>query len=130
MSTAYPLALDDFPNLVDRTPLEGANAFTGHTALHANANDAIEALQARVGIIGSTDTASIEYRLNHVPLGFDHAQLAASATWTIAHNLGYRPSVSTFSAGGVEMMASVTHLSTNVLQLNFNTPVAGSARLS
>ena len=130
MSTAYPLVLDDFPNLVDRTPLEGANAFTGHTALHANANDAIEALQARVGIVNSTDTASIEYRLSHVPLGYDHTQSSAASTWTIAHNLGYRPSVSAFSVGGVEMIASVTHLSINTLQLDFNLPVAGSARLS
>lgn len=128
MSTAYPLALDDFPNLIDRTPLEGANAFTGHTTLHANANDAIEALQARVGVIGSTDTASIDYRLAHP--GYDHTQPTPAAQWTIAHNLGYRPSVATYSTGGIEITGSVTHLSTDVLQLDFNTPVAGTARLN
>ena len=122
--TSYPLALDTLTN-----PAAG-DSLTGHAAQHSNANDAIEALQARVGVIGSTDTASIEYRLSHVPLGYDFTQASAATTWTIAHNLGYKPSVSAFSAGGVEMVASVPHLSPDVLQLNFNLPVAGSARLS
>lgn len=124
MSTNFPTALDTLAN-----PVAG-DKLAGHAAQHSNANDAIEALQARVGIVGSTDTESIEYRLNHLPLGYDFTQASASATWTIAHNLGYKPSVSAFSVGGVEMMASVTHLSTNTLQLDFNLPVAGSARLS
>lgn len=62
--------------------------------------------------------------------GFDYTQGAASDLWTVAHNLGFRPSVSTFTVGGVEMVGSVQHLSADVLQIGFNTPVAGFARLN
>jgi hypothetical protein len=62
--------------------------------------------------------------------GFNYIQNLPLVTWAIAHNLGYKPSVSTFSAGGVVMLGSVTHLSDNVVQIDFNTPVSGSAHLS
>ena len=62
--------------------------------------------------------------------GFDYTQASASDTWVIAHNLGFRPSVTTYTVGGVEMVGSVAHLSTDVVQINFNTPVAGFARLN
>ena len=62
--------------------------------------------------------------------GFDFTQASPSAVWTISHNLGVRPSVSTLSVGGVEMWGTATHLSANVVQVNFSTPVAGTARLN
>jgi len=61
---------------------------------------------------------------------YDFTQASPSDTWTIAHNFGFRPSVSIASVGGVEMDGTVTHLSTDVLQISFNIPVAGSARLN
>ena len=57
MSTNYPAALD---TLTNPSPTDG---LTGHAQQHADANDAIEALQAKVGITGSTDAASLEYRV-------------------------------------------------------------------
>lgn len=62
--------------------------------------------------------------------GYTHTQASAAATWTIAHNLGYRPTVAAFTTGGLLMLGSVTHLSDTVCQLDFNTPVAGTARLA
>lgn len=61
---------------------------------------------------------------------FQYTQASASDTWTIAHNFGYYPSVTTVTPGGVEMVGSVTHLSTNTLQINFNQPVAGFAHIT
>lgn len=61
---------------------------------------------------------------------FNYTQQTPLNTWVIAHNLGYKPSVSTLSVGGVVMLGSVTHLSDNVVQIDFNTPVSGSAHLS
>ncbi|MFZ4537165.1 hypothetical protein [Propionivibrio sp.] len=57
MTTLFPTALDVLTN-----PVSG-DLMTGHAAQHANANDAIEALQAKVGVDGSTDPASLEYRI-------------------------------------------------------------------
>lgn len=61
-------------------------------------------------------------------VGYEHTQLSPAATWNINHNLGYRPSVSVFSVGGVEVNAEVVHLSNNQTQVSFNTPYAGFAR--
>ena len=61
MTTQFPVALDSFTN---PTALDTLNSATvPHADQHANANDAIEALQAKVGINGSADTQSIDYRL-------------------------------------------------------------------
>lgn len=62
--------------------------------------------------------------------GYDFTQSTPSDTWTVAHNLGFRPSVATYSAGGLEMLGTVQHLSADVLQISFSTPVAGTARLN
>jgi hypothetical protein len=63
-------------------------------------------------------------------LGLDYTQATPASTWTIAHNLGTRPSVATWSVGGLQMWGGITHLSTSVLQIEFLTPVAGTARLN
>jgi hypothetical protein len=62
--------------------------------------------------------------------GLTHTQATPSDLWTVAHNLGTRPAVATFSVGGVEMWGTVMHLSTSVLQISFLTPVAGTARIN
>ncbi len=62
--------------------------------------------------------------------GFGYTQALPSAVWTIAHNLGFRPAASAYTVGGVEMWGTVTHISNDVLQFDFSTPVAGTARLT
>ena len=61
MSTAFPTALDAFINPSETDTLDSATV--PHAAQHANANDAIAALQAKVGITGSTDATSLDYRV-------------------------------------------------------------------
>jgi hypothetical protein len=61
--------------------------------------------------------------------GYNFAQTATSAVWTINHNLGYKPSVQVFTVGGLEMLAEVQHNSINQVIVTFNTAVAGTARL-
>ena len=67
MSTAFPLALDALTNPV------ASDSLAGHAAQHANLNDAVEALQTKVGVNGATDPASIDYQLGDAsadPLAF------------------------------------------------------------
>jgi len=73
-----------------------------------------------IGFVGPAGPAS----------GFSFEQPSASATWTIAHNLGYRPGVSCFTTGGQSLVGTVTHLSENTLTVTFAVPIAGVARLS
>jgi hypothetical protein len=57
MAISFPSSLDNLSNPV------GTDSMSGHAEQHSNANDAIEALQTKVGVDGSTVTTSIDYRL-------------------------------------------------------------------
>jgi len=59
---------------------------------------------------------------------YTHTQSSASATWTVAHNLGYHPSVSIETPGGLEMIGEVLHQSNNLLTISFASARAGTAR--
>ena len=59
-----------------------------------------------------------------------HDQSVAASTWTINHNFGVRPNVSVYTAGGLEMLAEVLHVSVNQTQILFDSPTAGFAILS
>jgi hypothetical protein len=58
-----------------------------------------------------------------------HNQPSAAATWSIPHNLGFKPSVELLNTGSQEIEADVVHISTNVCMVYFTTPTAGFARL-
>ncbi len=57
----------------------------------------------------------------------EFTQSTPAATWTINHNLGYRPNVRALSVGGVEMLVEISHTSVNQTLIYFDTPTAGSA---
>jgi hypothetical protein len=58
-----------------------------------------------------------------------HAQESAATTWTINHNLGYRPTVELYTAGGQEFDGAIEHTSLNQCVVTLNVARAGSARL-
>lgn len=58
---------------------------------------------------------------------YEHAQAAASATWVVNHNFGFKPLVATLSVGGAAMLAEVIHASLNQAVIYFDAPVAGIA---
>jgi|688.fasta_scaffold00118_64 hypothetical protein len=62
MATNYPNNLDELinPNGTDQL------SAPSHSEQHANANDAIEALQIKVGIDGSQDPDSLTYKINDI----------------------------------------------------------------
>jgi hypothetical protein len=57
-----------------------------------------------------------------------HQQVSPSPNWVINHNLGFRPTVSLLSVGGVEIEGEIIHVSENIVSVFFVIPVAGSAR--
>lgn len=61
-ATSFPTSLDTLvnPTATDRTSV------VSHSSQHTNANDAIEALQAKVGADGSAVTTSFDYKLSDV----------------------------------------------------------------
>jgi hypothetical protein len=61
MATNFPTSLDTFTN---PTSSDAMNSVTvPHATQHANLNDAVEALEAKVGVDGSAVVTSLEYRV-------------------------------------------------------------------
>lgn len=67
MPTQYPTALDNFTNPSSTDTL--GSSTVPHAAQHANINDAVEALETKVGTDASTDPTSLEYRVNTLEAG-------------------------------------------------------------
>ena len=62
MATNFPTSLDALANPTGSDSLNTAGVV--HSDQHSNANDAIEALEAKVGITDSAVTTSLDYRIN------------------------------------------------------------------
>jgi hypothetical protein len=98
MATSFPSSLDSFTNPSASDALDSVSV--PHADQHANINDAVEALQAKVGVDGSAVASSLDYKVDvALPRGlldFDsqagditvttsYTQLA-SVTFTVATN--------------------------------------------
>jgi hypothetical protein len=59
---------------------------------------------------------------------YTHTQASSSATWTIPHNLGFRPTITVLTDGGIEVVTDVIHLSANTAQVSLVAPMTGTAR--
>lgn len=66
MAITFPTTLDSLPNPTGSDLMENATAALDHDVQHSNANDAIEALEAKVGADGSAVTTSHDYKLSEV----------------------------------------------------------------
>lgn len=64
MTTNFPTALDDFTNPTAADMLSAIAVL--HSAQHANNNDAIEALEAKVGVDDSAVVTSLDYRVKQL----------------------------------------------------------------
>lgn len=59
---------------------------------------------------------------------YTHTQSSSSDTWTVNHNLGYRPTITVFDASGAPVGAGIAHSSINQAIISFVIPLTGSAR--
>ena len=66
MATTFPASKDQLinPQSTDSTSL------VSHASQHANANDAIEALENKVGVDNSTDPSSLDYKVRQLEINF------------------------------------------------------------
>lgn len=94
MSTNYPTGLD---TLTNPTATDSV-ATVSHSSQHANANDAIEALQTKVGIDGSAVTTSHDYKLSEVT-GSDKA-VSKTATQTLTNKTLTNPTINAATITG------------------------------
>ena len=80
--------------------------------------------------VTSTVTATTAGPQGPADAGYLHQQTSASTTWTINHNLGFRPAVELFDSGSQEIEGDVSHPSINQAIITVNPATAGSARLT
>jgi hypothetical protein len=63
-------------------------------------------------------------------VSYTHTQSAASATWTITHNLNFRPNVTVFDSSGNVVEGAVVHSNATLVTLTFSASISGTAILS
>lgn len=64
------------------------------------------------------------------PLSYTHVQTVASATWTVVHNLGYRPSVTVVDTADTQIIPGVRFVDENSVEVTFTGATAGKAYCS
>ena len=75
MATNYPTSLDALTNPTSSDSMSSPS----HSGQHADANDAIEALQAKVGVNSSAVTTSLDYRVTQLESGGGSMTTSATA---------------------------------------------------
>ena len=79
MATNFPTSLDAFTNPTAVDTLDSPP----HDVQHADANDAIEALQAKVGVDGSAVTSSLDYKVAQQGLVLVKSQTIGTAVSSV-----------------------------------------------
>lgn len=89
MATSFPSSLDSFTNPLSSDTLSSPS----HAGQHTDLNDAVAALQSKVGIDSSSVTSSLEYRIAQLEAaGSPMKKVAAftsSGTWTVPSGVTY-----------------------------------------
>ena len=62
--------------------------------------------------------------------GFVFTQSSSASSWTINHNLGFKPSVDVYDSGSQQIQAEVSHVSINQTVILLTASTAGFARLT
>lgn len=82
MATNFPTGLDSLTNPTPTDTLSNPS----HSDQHANANDAIEALEAKVGVNGSAVTSTIDYFINNTAATKAGTETLTNKTISLANN--------------------------------------------
>lgn len=77
MASTFPTSKDNLSNPAATDDL------SGHAAQHANANDAIEALENVVGVTNSTDSSTLTYKLNELSTSLNTLSNSSAAIETL-----------------------------------------------
>ena len=77
------------------------------------------------------DGANVVAAIDHIPMqSYAHDQSAASASWSITHNLGKYPSVTVTDSAGDEVEGEVRYNGVNSVTVTFSAPFSGKAYLN
>ena len=131
MATNFPNSLDNLQSPTGNVSLNDAQF--PHSGQHQNANDAINALQAKVGITGSSDPNSLDYKIAQLAASaqtYIHLQSVPQSVWTVNHTLNKYPSVTIVDSGGNIVVGDVLYTSTSQVVISFSSGFGGTAYLN
>ena len=104
------------------TEIPNSNGFYTLNLGYIGGNGTIEANNiydiVNFSLAGSTDKT------------YEHVQNTPSATWTIQHDLGKFPSVTSVNINNVAMYGEVTYIDSNNLTINFSAGFSGKAYMN
>lgn len=105
------------------------------TQINVNVTESVSAVKVTQAVVATVKIIAQGPQGAQGPPGdaaatYTHTQSSPSAVWTIAHNLGFKPSVELLNTGSQEIEGDVVHTSQNVTVAYFTVPVAGYARLT
>ena len=116
-----PVEYEDKPNIVqiDKTGNHVTIAYGGP-----------QGVQGPTGATGPAGPAGITAGQIPALVSYTHNQSATSTTWTITHNLNFKPNVTVFDSAESMVEGSVTHTSNTTLSITFSAAISGRAHLS
>ena len=121
MTTSFPTGLDALTNPTGSSSLTSPD----HAGQHADINDAVEALEAKVGINSSAVTSSLDYKITNI-----NASNLASGTVPSARVAGaYTGVTSVGTLGSLTVTGDVT-VDTNTLKVDSTNNRVGIANAS
>ena len=82
------------------------------------------------GPTGPTGDLNAVYEAIPDLVSYTHTQASVSSTWTITHNLNFRPNVTVFDSANTMVEGSITHISNTQLSVTFSAGISGTAYLS
>jgi len=115
----------------------GTQGTQGRTGTGTQGVQGTEGLQGTTGLSG----ASVE-NSDDVPEGalnkyftvarvsYEHMQGSANTSWTITHNLGFKPNVTVIDSAGNIVEGEIAYTNTNSLTVSFQSAFSGTAYLS
>ena len=105
MASNFPSSLDTFTNPSATDVMDSVSV--PHATQHSDLNDAVEALQAKVGIDSSAVTSSLEYRIAQLEAAGSPivkvARFTSSGTWTVPSGVTYAVAHILGGGGGVRV---------------------------
>lgn len=136
MPTDFPTAIDTLANPIGSDLLANSTPGLVHSTQHGNTNDAIEAIETKVGTTGSADTTSLDYKARHpratTTVTTDALAANASDSAKTAANLGkgcIAIKISTDYPAWVRVYADAASQSADSARLITEDPTSGSGVL-
>jgi hypothetical protein len=106
------------------TTYESANVKTDLIKITSGANDAsLTPTDLKFNGVSIFDTF-----LTPGTFGYNHTQSSPNTTWTITHNLGYKPNVQAYNSSNDVINGTVHHVNTNQCTIVFSSSQSGGAR--